>query len=597
MSDILSRGFKAQLTTAMESISRRAVYEIMKIFENTLYDNQMELAQKGQEVVQLKIKLQTAELKLKELEDARGRQVKTNKVQTNPSQTEVEVVTETPGQSSEVPEIDFEVPDDWCSPLSYETVTKPDEVVCPSVRLRPLSIPLCHITIPKVEAVRCDIDLSQRRKGARRSSRKLTVAACEPVPHLLLDLVGVALQLGATLQSRDDIETCHNSELGSAIQRKSSVPNLDNQAKQSHEVSNLKESKKTEEYPDLIASEHHRQRRRKLRGQKQENEVKSKREQRKTASTESTSKEHETMESGSKNAYSCKICEKVFNTEFGRNVHIRSHKTCRGCKKFFPFPSTLRRHKRNCAKLKKLLAASSEGKPADEGETRTPSKKQAISEESTRSSSSNNNKEGNKNTGRYPCTHCSKSFDFRFRLIEHMRIHTGEKPYSCSICQKTFRIAQSLRLHMVKRHNDQNTDINGDLSWTRPLEEIEENTGGPVSPHKHMSEEPKQNKERRRSKKNSRWQTMGVRHNHGFMCLSCHKVLRSKVILIEHYRIHTGEKPLKCDRCPAKFRTNAQLYVHKKKCRCPPAAIQCKKCDKPLPSQEVYDKHVSKCKN
>lgn len=390
-------------------------------------------------------------------------------------------------------------------------------------------------------------------------------------------------------------------------------------------VSNLKESKKTgkdkklpahdhwfhnikndvklflhdikEEYPDLIASEHHRQRRRKLRGQKQENEVKSKREQRKTASTESTSKEHETMESGSKNAYSCKICEKVFNTEFGRNVHIRSHKTCRGCKKFFPFPSTLRRHKRNCAKLKKLLAASSEGKPADEGETRTPSKKQAISEESTRSSSSNNNKEGNKNTGRYPCTHCSKSFDFRFKLIEHMRIHTGEKPYSCSICQKTFRIAQSLRLHMVKRHNDQNTDINGDLSWTRPLEEIEENTGGPVSPHKHMSEEPKQNKERRRSKKNSRWQTMGVRHNHGFMCLSCHKVLRSKVILIEHYRIHTGEKPLKCDRCPAKFRTNAQLYVHKKKCRCPPAAIQCKKCDKPLPSQEVYDKHVSKCKN
>lgn len=45
----------------------------------------------------------------------------------------------------------------------------------------------------------------------------------------------MALQLGATLKSRDDIETCHNSELGSAIQRKSNVPNLGNQAKQSHE--------------------------------------------------------------------------------------------------------------------------------------------------------------------------------------------------------------------------------------------------------------------------------------------------------------------------------------------------------------------------
>nr|XP_012773165.2 zinc finger protein 252 isoform X3 [Maylandia zebra] len=533
MSDILTRGFKAQLTTAMESISRRAVFEIMKIFENTLYDNQMELAQKGQEVTQLKIKLQTAELKLKELEDARGRQVKTNQIQTNPSQTEVEVVTETPGQSSEVPEIDFEVPDDWCSPLGYETVTKPDEVVCPSVRLRALSIPLCHITIPKDEGVRCDIDLNQRRKSARRSSR----------------------------------------------------------------ISNLIESKKTEEYPDLIALGHHRRRRRKLTGQKQENEVKSRKGERKTASTESTSKEHETMESGSKNAYSCKICKKVFDTEFGRDVHVRSHKTCRGCKKIFPFPSTLRHHKRNCAKLKKLLAASSEGKPADKRENRTASKKQAVSEERTRSSSSNNNKEGNKNAGRYPCTHCSKSFDFRFKLIEHMRIHTGEKPYSCSICQKTFRIAQSLRLHMVKRHNDQNTEINGDLYWTKPLEEIEENTGGSVSPRKHTSEEIVQNKERLQSKKSSRWQTMGVRHNRGFMCLSCHKVLRSKIILIEHYRIHTGEKPLKCDRCPEMFRTNAQLYVHKKKCHSPPAAIQCKKCGKQLPSQEVYDKHVSKCKN
>lgn len=352
-----------------------------------------------------------------------------------------------------------------------------------------------------------------------------------------------------------------------------------------------------EEYPDLIALGHHRRRRRKLTGQKQENEVKSRRGERKTASTESTSKEHETMESGSKNAYSCKICKKVFDTEFGRDVHVRSHKTCRGCKKIFPFPSTLRHHKRNCAKLKKLLAASSEGKPADKRENRTASKKQAVSEERTRSSSSNNNKEGNKNVGRYPCTHCSKSFDFRFKLIEHMRIHTGEKPYSCSICQKTFRIAQSLRLHMVKRHNDQNTEINGDLYWTKPLEEIEENTGGSVSPRKHTSEEIVQNKERLQSKKSSRWQTMGVRHNRGFMCLSCHKVLRSKIILIEHYRIHTGEKPLKCDRCPAMFRTNAQLYVHKKKCHSPPAAIQCKKCGKQLPSQEVYDKHVSKCKN
>lgn len=108
MSDILSRGFKAQLTIAMDSISRRAVFEIMKIFENTLYDNQMELLQKGEEVAQLKLKLQRAEVKLKDIEDGKGRQVEPNKAQTNSSQTKLDVVMETPGQTSEVPEIDFE---------------------------------------------------------------------------------------------------------------------------------------------------------------------------------------------------------------------------------------------------------------------------------------------------------------------------------------------------------------------------------------------------------------------------------------------------------------------------------------------------------
>lgn len=43
------------------------------------------------------------------------------------------------------------VPDDWCAPLGCETGTKKDEVACPSVRLRTLSIPLWNIPIIKQE--------------------------------------------------------------------------------------------------------------------------------------------------------------------------------------------------------------------------------------------------------------------------------------------------------------------------------------------------------------------------------------------------------------------------------------------------------------
>lgn len=88
----------------MDSVLRKAMFEIMKIFENSLHGHQMELLQKGEEIVQLKIKLQRAEVKLRDSECGGGREEEVNNAPVNETQKEPEdVVT-----ASDVPEIDFE---------------------------------------------------------------------------------------------------------------------------------------------------------------------------------------------------------------------------------------------------------------------------------------------------------------------------------------------------------------------------------------------------------------------------------------------------------------------------------------------------------
>ena len=54
----------------------------------------------------------------------------------------------------------------------------------------------------------------------------------------------------------------------------------------------------------------------------------------------------------------------------------------------------------------------------------------------------------------YTCDICEKTFCKSGSLVERKRIHTGGKLFSCKICQKSFNTATH-----SKRKEFQNTDI------------------------------------------------------------------------------------------------------------------------------------------
>ncbi|XP_027838155.2 zinc finger protein 250-like isoform X1 [Aphis gossypii] len=218
------------------------------------------------------------------------------------------------------------------------------------------------------------------------------------------------------------------------------------------------------------------------------------------------------------------------------------------------------------------------------------------------------------NTSDHQCTICGKELLSAYTLANHMRSHTGERPYGCSVCEKFFKTKSNLNEH-YRVHNPElrwmktsSRDIPSITRVTVTSEDIL--TCGQcskvfvsldeLSAHERLHDDQDQEQEQAEEQvaaqtaeaetivsaasattttmftceqcnKNFTSKSLLVSHignncsdGADRQCPYCGKQFRSVATLENHKRVHTREKPFTCELCAKPFRTKGNLLEHKR---------------------------------
>uniref|UniRef100_A0A8C1NHL1 Zinc finger and BTB domain-containing protein 17 n=1 Tax=Cyprinus carpio TaxID=7962 RepID=A0A8C1NHL1_CYPCA len=164
-------------------------------------------------------------------------------------------------------------------------------------------------------------------------------------------------------------------------------------------------------------------------------------------------------------------------------------------------------------------------------------------------------------TGEKPfsCRDCNKAFSDPAACKAHEKTHSPLKPYCCSTCGKSYRQVSLLNLHR-KRHTDEarySCEDCGKLFTT----------SGNLKRHQlvHSGEKPYQCDYCERSFSDP---TAKMRHlethdtDKGHKCQHCDKKFNQLGNLKAHLKIHITDGPLKCKECGKQFTTSGNLKRH-----------------------------------
>lgn len=160
----------------------------------------------------------------------------------------------------------------------------------------------------------------------------------------------------------------------------------------------------------------------------------------------------------------------------------------------------------------------------------------------------------------YACDECGQAFAQKCNLRMHKRIHTGERPFACGVCGRTFSRSSHLKGHMLQHTGDK------PYSCDICQQQFTNSQGKKNHMRLHVGERPYQCEICNITfthKPSLKIHIKSHRREARYYCTICKRKFIFRSALYEHMTFHSKNKLYECDQCHKRFKQKHYLKKHK----------------------------------